>query len=54
MKRVPWCRPLPAALHAAGSDYSDSMRKTYLQLPALDPRIPELAKQITAHADNPL
>ena len=28
-------------------------RNTYLQLPALDPRIPELAKQITAHADNP-
>ena len=45
--------PSPAALHAAGSDYSDSMRQTYLQLPALDPRIPALAKQITLHADTP-
>ena len=45
--------PPPAALRQAGSDYSDSMRETYLQLPALDPRIPELAKQITARANNP-
>jgi hypothetical protein len=43
--------PPPAALRLAGSDYSDSIRETYLQLPALDPRIPELANQITAHAD---
>jgi hypothetical protein len=45
--------PLAAALRQAGSDYSASMRETYLQLPKLDPRIPELAKQITARADNP-
>ena len=45
--------PPPAALRLAGSDYSDSIRETYLQLPALDPRIPELANQITAHADTP-
>jgi hypothetical protein len=45
--------PPPAALRQAGSDYSASMRETYLQLPTLDPRIPELAKQITARAQNP-
>jgi protein-glutamine gamma-glutamyltransferase len=45
--------PPPAALRQAGTDYAASMRKTYLQLPTLDPRIPELMKQITAHANNP-
>jgi protein-glutamine gamma-glutamyltransferase len=45
--------PPLAALRSAGTDYPDGMRKAYLQLPALDPRIPALTKQITAHADNP-
>jgi hypothetical protein len=45
--------PPAAALRQAGSEYSASMRETYLQLPELDPRIPELAKQITAHAETP-
>ena len=45
--------PPAAALRQAGSDYSASMRETYLQLPQLDPRIPELAKQITARAETP-
>jgi hypothetical protein len=45
--------PPAAALRKAGSDYSASMRETYLQLPQLDPRIPDLAKQITAHAETP-
>jgi protein-glutamine gamma-glutamyltransferase len=45
--------PPVAGLRAAGSDYSESMRETYLQLPKLDPRIPDLAKQITGRADNP-
>jgi protein-glutamine gamma-glutamyltransferase len=45
--------PPADALRGTGSDYSGSMRETYLQLPKLDPRIPELANQITAHADNP-
>jgi len=45
--------PPTAALRKAGSDYSNSIRQRYLQLPALDPRIPELAKQITLHADTP-
>jgi hypothetical protein len=47
--------PIPPAegLRQAGSDYSASMREMYLQLPKLDPRIPELAKQITGRAANP-
>jgi hypothetical protein len=45
--------PPATALRATGSDYSESMRQTYLQLPKLDPRIPELAKQIMGRADNP-
>ncbi|MGD0907842.1 MAG: DUF3488 and transglutaminase-like domain-containing protein [Candidatus Acidiferrales bacterium] len=46
-------KPPPSAVRKAVSYYSDSIRETYLQLPPLDPRIPELAKQITAHASNP-
>ena len=45
--------PPAAALRQAGSDYSATLRETYLQLPELDPRIPELAKQITARAETP-
>src|SRR6266853_1888491 len=46
--------PSVAALRVAGSDYPASMGEMYLQLPPkLDPRIPELAKQITGHANNP-
>ena len=40
--------PPPAAVREAGSDYPAAIRETYLQLPTLDSRIPELAKQITA------
>jgi hypothetical protein len=45
--------PQPAAVRKAGSDYPDSIRNMYLQLPALDPRIPELAATITAHEVSP-
>jgi hypothetical protein len=45
--------PPPAAVRDAGSNYPDSIRETYLQLPMLDSRIPELAKQITARDKNP-
>ncbi|HVA94874.1 MAG TPA: DUF3488 and transglutaminase-like domain-containing protein [Candidatus Dormibacteraeota bacterium] len=45
--------PNPSALRKAGANYSDSIRETYLQLPPLDPRIPALAKQITANAATP-
>ena len=45
--------PPPAAVRKAGENYPLSIRETYLQLPALDPRIPELAKQITARENTP-
>jgi len=43
----------PADLRAASTDYPDSIRDLYLQLPPLDPRIPALAQQITANLSNP-
>jgi len=43
----------PDKLRAASTEYSSSFRETYLQLPPLDPRIPALAKQITAGARTP-
>jgi protein-glutamine gamma-glutamyltransferase len=43
-----------ARLRAASSDYPERIRGAYLQLPeSLDLRIPEFAKQITAHAATP-
>lgn len=49
--RVP--TPLPSAVRKAGANYPISIRDMYLQLPALDPRIPELATQITLKNSNP-
>jgi protein-glutamine gamma-glutamyltransferase len=43
----------PAELRAAGSDYPSEIRSRYLQMPQLDPRVPELARQATAAAANP-
>ena len=43
----------PAKARAALQDYPVEFALTYLQLPKLDPRIPELARKITAAADNP-
>src|SRR3989449_6212616 len=40
----------PQKLRAASSGYSPEIRDIYLQLPALDPRIRELARQITVSA----
>src|SRR5712692_837115 len=40
----------PQKLRAASSGYSPEIRDIYLQLPALDPRIRALARQITASA----
>jgi transglutaminase-like putative cysteine protease len=40
-------------LRAASTEYSEEIRNIYLQLPKLDPRIPELAKQITTRAQTP-
>jgi hypothetical protein len=45
--------PPPAAVRGAGSDYPDSVREIYLQLPALDPRIAQLAQQVTSRDRNP-
>lgn len=41
-------------LRAASMDYPAEIRDVYLQLPKLDPRIPEFAKQITARAQTPI
>jgi hypothetical protein len=44
----------PAKLRSASTEYSESMRQIYLQLPAeLDKRILPLAKSVTARAANP-
>lgn len=43
----------PAELRAASSDYPDDVRRVYLQLPSLDPRIPRLAGEVTATARTP-
>jgi len=40
-------------LRAASTDYPQDIRGTYLQLPKLDPRIAELARQITERAQTP-
>jgi transglutaminase-like putative cysteine protease len=37
-------------LRSASTDYPQEIRDVYLQLPNVDPRIPELARQITARA----
>ena len=42
----------PAELRKVSSSYPDAIRGTYLQLPPLDPRIQQLAQQITAGANN--
>jgi protein-glutamine gamma-glutamyltransferase len=49
---LPESRPLKA--RTAGTEYPDSIQSKYLQLPEnLDPRIRQLARKITAAADNP-
>jgi len=49
---LPVARPPEARL--AGVNYPDDIREMYLQLPTnLDPRIPELARKISANAKNP-
>lgn len=40
----------PAELRGAGQIYSPQIASTYLRLPATDPRVPQLAAQITASA----
>ena len=45
-------QPSPAALRTSSSAAPESISELYLQLPALDPRIPQLAQQITQSAQN--
>jgi protein-glutamine gamma-glutamyltransferase len=42
-----------ARLRAASTDYPESIRDAYLQLPTLDARIPKLARDVTARAKTP-
>jgi transglutaminase-like putative cysteine protease len=51
---VSYLPQIPAArLRAAPAEYPDEVRRLYLQLPPLDPRIPALAREITKDATNP-
>ncbi len=43
----------PAKLRAAPADYPPQVRKVYLQLPQLDPRVKTLADSITASSKDP-
>lgn len=45
-------QPSPAALRASSSATPAAIGEVYLQLPTLDPRIPELARQITQGTQN--
>jgi len=44
--------PSPVELRTAGRNYPPAIKETYLQLPAVDPRVPRLAAHITAAAHN--
>ena len=43
----------PEELRKASTDYPADIRETYLQLPPLDPAIPQLAREITRRAATP-
>lgn len=42
----------PAQLRAAPASFPESVRRTYLQLPPLDPRLEQLARQVTRGSQN--
>ncbi|MGD0962992.1 MAG: DUF3488 and transglutaminase-like domain-containing protein [Candidatus Acidiferrales bacterium] len=42
----------PRDLRAAPPDYPEAIRQVYLQLPRLDPRVKQLADEITSHSQN--
>jgi protein-glutamine gamma-glutamyltransferase len=44
--------PSSAELRMAGQNYPAPIASTYLRLPAVDPRVPQLAAQVTASAKN--
>ncbi|HEV2296911.1 MAG TPA: DUF3488 and transglutaminase-like domain-containing protein [Candidatus Acidoferrales bacterium] len=43
----------PQLLRATSTNYSEEIRDTYLQLPDIDPRITQLAQQISANSPTP-
>ena len=45
--------PPAELLRGAPTNYTPAVRETYLQLPAIDPRVAELARQLTSGFDNP-
>jgi len=45
--------PPAELLRAAPVEYAPEVRKVYLQLPAIDPRVAALAQQLTSRFDNP-
>ncbi len=45
-------KPSPGELRTAGTDYPPPVAATYLRLPAVDPRVPQLAAQIIGPAQN--
>ena len=44
--------PTPSELRSAGQNYPAHIQAAYLRLPAVDPRVPRLATQITTSASN--
>lgn len=46
-------QPPASLLRTLPADYPEDIRRSYLSLPRLDPRVPELARQVTAGLDNP-
>jgi transglutaminase-like putative cysteine protease len=44
----------PGPENANAQDAASDLQQNYLQLPALDPRVPKLASQVTANASTPL
>jgi protein-glutamine gamma-glutamyltransferase len=45
-------KPTAAELRASGENYPWQVRATYLRLPAVDPRVPQLAQKISSSAGN--
>lgn len=46
-------QPNPAQLRKSSTEYPTDITLIYLRLPTMDPRVAQLAKQVTAHANNP-
>lgn len=46
-------QPDPSLVRQASTDYPPEILENYLQLPPLDPRVPELAQRVVAGQENP-